>query len=25
VDKWENLFRDIKVPLRTDNSNDIKK
>ena len=25
VDKWENLFRDIKVPLRADNSNDIKK
>ncbi|MBW1930971.1 MAG: hypothetical protein JRH08_15825 [Deltaproteobacteria bacterium] len=25
VDKWGNLFRDIKVPLRTDNSNDIKK
>ena len=25
MDKWENLFRDIKVPLRADNSNDIKK
>ena len=25
VDKWENLFRDTKVPLRADNSNDIKK